>query len=142
MKKIVYTILVSFQLLFMGSFILLPQFASAADSCGGLDDQIKQIDSSLGGGGKATEAVKSLPRYCNIFDILQRVLDILFSLAGAVGAVMIVYGGIRYITSGASGGEKAAADAKNIITWAVIGLIVVFMARALVNIVINAILGK
>lgn len=142
MKKIVYTILVSLQLLFVGSFLLVPAPAFAADSCAGLDEQIKQIDSSLGGGGKASEAVKNLPRYCNVFAILQRVLDILFSLAGATAAIMIVYGGIRYITSGATGGENAAKDAKNIITWAIIGLIVVLMARALVTILINTILGK
>lgn len=63
-----------------------------------------------------------------------RIVNYALILAGLVAAVVIVYGGVKYIIS--RGDEDGAADAKNTILFAVIGLIVIGLAAALVNFVI------
>lgn len=64
-----------------------------------------------------------------------RIVNYALILAGLVAAVIIVYGGVKYIIS--RGDEEGAADAKNTILYAVIGLIVIGLAAALVNFVIT-----
>jgi hypothetical protein len=60
-------------------------------------------------------------------------------IVGAVSVLMLIYGGIRYTTSGggvssASGSEvKSVATAKNIILYSIVGIIVSIAAYAIVN---------
>ena len=49
---------------------------------------------------------------------------------------MLIIGGIRYVVSG--GDSKKVTDAKNTILYAIIGLIICFLAFAIVNFVIAA----
>ena len=60
----------------------------------------------------------------------------LFSLiVGIVAVVMIIIGGLKYITSGGDSGNVTSA--KNTILYAVIGLIIVVLAQVIVRFVIN-----
>ena len=56
---------------------------------------------------------------------------------GFISVVMLIWGGLRYIISG--GDSKKITDAKNTILYALIGLVVAFLAYAIVNFVLNAI---
>ena|SRR3989344_2713449 len=58
-------------------------------------------------------------------------------LAGLVAAIVIVYGGVKYIIS--RGDATAAEEGKNAVLFAVIGLIIIGLAAALVNFVIGGI---
>jgi hypothetical protein len=58
-------------------------------------------------------------------------------LVGILAVVMIIYGGILYITS--QGDTQKAERGKNVVVFAVIGLIVVGLAGAVVSFVIRAI---
>ena len=49
---------------------------------------------------------------------------------------MLIYGGLRYVISG--GDSKKVTDAKNTILYAIIGLIISFLAYAIVRFVVNA----
>jgi len=62
---------------------------------------------------------------------LQQVTDVLIFLIGAIAVIMIIVGGIRYATS--SGDQASLTSAKNTVLYAIIGLIVAFMAYALVR---------
>ena len=53
--------------------------------------------------------------------------------------IMLVYGGLRYILSG--GDSKKVTDAKNTILYAIIGLIISLLAFAIVNFVLNSVVG-
>lgn len=68
---------------------------------------------------------------------IYTIITIFLILAGLAAAIYLILGGIRYITS--RGDEKAAESAKNTITFAVIGLIVIGLATAIVRFVIGAI---
>ena len=55
---------------------------------------------------------------------------------GIIAVIMLIIGGIRYVTSG--GDAKKVTDAKNTVLYAIIGLIISFLAFAIVNFVISA----
>jgi hypothetical protein len=48
---------------------------------------------------------------------------------------MIIFGGLRYITSG--GNDSSVTGAKNTILYAIIGLIIVALAQVLVRFTLN-----
>jgi hypothetical protein len=63
-------------------------------------------------------------------------VNILLFITSAIAVVMIIYGGIKYVTSR---GEAAdVASAKNTILYAVVGLVVAILAYAIVGFVIDA----
>ena len=54
-------------------------------------------------------------------------------LVGAVAVIMLIVGGFRYVTS--NGDQNSVTTAKNTIMYALIGIIVAFLAYAAVNFV-------
>jgi cytochrome bd-type quinol oxidase subunit 2 len=63
--------------------------------------------------------------------VLDSLANILFIFGGAVAVLFIVLGGYRYITS--QGERDAVESAKKTLTYAVIGLILVFASFAIFN---------
>lgn len=70
---------------------------------------------------------------------IRIIVNVFLTLAGFAAAVVIIYGGVRYIT--ARGDENEVTTAKNIIIYAVIGLIVIGLSAAIVNFTMGAIWG-
>lgn len=69
--------------------------------------------------------------------LVNKVVNILLYVLGAIAVIMIVIGGVMYTTSGGdAGGIKKAKDT---ILYAVIGLVVAIFAYAIINFVVNAI---
>lgn len=60
-----------------------------------------------------------------------------FFWGGIVAVIMMVYGGIQYITS--TGNPQATAKAKTTILYSAIGLLIVIFAAAIVSTVVNGI---
>ena len=69
--------------------------------------------------------------------IFTTVVNVLLFLIGAISVIMLIIGGIRYTISGGDSGNVTAA--KNTIMYALIGLVVAFLAFAIVNWVLGAI---
>ncbi len=69
--------------------------------------------------------------------VLTTITNILLFVVGALSVIMIIWGGIRYATS--AGNSSSVTAAKNTIMYAIIGLIVAFLAFAIVNWVLSAI---
>lgn len=63
--------------------------------------------------------------------IIKNVVNAILMLLGAVSVVMIIIGGFRYTVSG--GDSSGITSAKNTILYAVVGLVVAFLAYAIVN---------
>ncbi len=72
-------------------------------------------------------------------DYLQNVFNSVYGVAGVVAVVIIVFGGIQYITSQGESGK--VAKAKNTIMYAVIGLIIIILAAAITSFVISVVMG-
>lgn len=72
----------------------------------------------------------------NLPDIITTIINVMLFIAGALAVIMIIYGGIRYIT--AHGDEKQVKVAKDTIVYSVTGLIIAILAYALVTFIFNA----
>ena len=66
-----------------------------------------------------------------ISNFIRRVVNLLSAVVGVVAVIMIIVGGLRYITSG--GNDTSVTGAKNTILYAIIGLIIVALAQLIVR---------
>lgn len=66
---------------------------------------------------------------------ITNIINILLFVIGAIAVIMIIIGGIRYITS--NGDSAQTTGAKNTILYAVVGVVVALMAFAIVNFVVK-----
>ena len=67
--------------------------------------------------------------------IFKTVVNILLFIIGLISVIMLIWGGIRYTTSG--GNANSVTAAKNTIMYAIIGLVVAIFAYAIVNWVVG-----
>lgn len=117
--------------------LLAPVAVHAADPVPGAD-----INSGLCNGANLTATDKTCDPKTDSDKVNGRVNTIvtavinLFSLVvGIVAVIMIIIGGLKYITSGGDSGNVTGA--KNTILYAVIGLVVVALAQFIVKFVIG-----
>ena len=68
--------------------------------------------------------------------VFRQVTNTVLYIVGIIAVIMLIIGGIRYVVSG--GDAKKVTDAKNTVLYAIIGLVICFLAFAIVNFVINA----
>ena len=68
--------------------------------------------------------------------IFTKVTNVLLFLVGAISVIMLIIGGIRYVVSG--GDQAQVTGAKNTILYAIVGIVVAFLAYAAVNFVTGA----
>lgn len=66
--------------------------------------------------------------------IFKTIVNIMLFIVGAVAVIMLIIGGIRYVTSG--GAQDQVTAAKNTIMYAIVGIIVAILAYAVVNFVV------
>ncbi len=67
--------------------------------------------------------------------IFGRVIAAALSIIGSAALLMFVYGGVTWMTS--RGEQKAVTKGKDTMTWAILGLVVVFASYAIVNALIS-----
>jgi hypothetical protein len=70
-----------------------------------------------------------------INNLIHTIVNLLSAIVGIVAVIMIIFGGLRYITSG--GNDTSVTSAKNTILYAIIGLIIVALAQVLVRFTLN-----
>lgn len=97
-----------------GANLSVSGISSSASSCPPLDD------------GTAGQKVD---------DIIKLVINIFSLLVGVVAIIMIIVGGLKYITSGGDSGNVTGA--KNTILYAIVGLVVVALAQITVKFVLS-----
>ena len=67
--------------------------------------------------------------------VFKQITNVVLYIVGVIAVIMLIIGGIKYVVSG--GDAKKVTDAKNTVLYAIIGLIVAFLAFAIVNFVIT-----
>lgn len=70
-----------------------------------------------------------------INDILHSVINIFSLVVGVVSVIMIIFGGLKYITSGGDSGN--VGNAKNTILYAIVGIVIVALAQFIVRFVLT-----
>ncbi|MBR2641258.1 hypothetical protein IKD49_02260 [Candidatus Saccharibacteria bacterium] len=68
--------------------------------------------------------------------VFKQVTNVILYIVGIIAVIMLIIGGIKYVVSG--GDSKKVTDAKNTVLYAIIGLVIAFLAFAIVNFVISA----
>lgn len=68
--------------------------------------------------------------------VFKQITNTILYVVGIIAVIMLIIGGIKYVISG--GDAKKVTDAKNTILYAIIGLVIAFLAFAIVNFVISA----
>jgi hypothetical protein len=127
-KNVLGTLIVGAVLALVAVFTPLTPLASAAcDPNGGV----------AGGVGCADTGNTPTSLFDGDDSIFVTVVNVLLFVIGAISVIMLIIGGIRYTVS--AGNATAVKGAKDTILYAIIGLVVAFLAFALVNWVLNAI---
>lgn len=70
---------------------------------------------------------------------ISKVIRFLLGLIGLLALLAIIVGGIRMVIS--FGNDQAVASAKNIIKWAIIGLIIAILSWVIVRILTTQLFG-
>jgi len=125
MKKAIKSIIAAGMMvatLALGGVIAQPVFAASAGS------QVQDGVNAVGGDENTTDL--------NAF--IKTIINVLLFVIGAVAVVMIIIGGIRYVTS--NGEQAHVKAAKDTILYAVVGLVVAMLAYAIVNFVVASII--
>ncbi len=68
-------------------------------------------------------------------DLIKKIINIFSVIVGVIAVVMIIVGGLKYITSG--GDSSNVSGAKNTIIYAIVGLIIVALAQFIVHFVLS-----
>ena len=128
-KKISQAMLLVPALLLGLSFVATPAYATG----GSCDD----VSSGIAGGAECSNSESTPDTLFGDGSIFQTVTNILLFLIGAVSVIMLIIGGIRYVIS--QGDQAQVTSAKNTILYAIIGIIIAFLAYAAVAFVTNSI---
>ncbi len=92
-------------------------------ACNGIALQTSGADCSATKNGKT------------LSDILAQALDILSIVVGIVAVLMIIVGGLRFVLSGGDSNNTTAA--RNTVLYAIVGLVIVFLAQIIVKFVLR-----
>ncbi|OIP57184.1 MAG: hypothetical protein COX79_04120 [Candidatus Levybacteria bacterium CG_4_10_14_0_2_um_filter_36_16] len=65
--------------------------------------------------------------------VLQNIINFLVIFAGVIAVFFIVFSGIRFVTSG--GDPEKIASARKILTYAIIGFIIVVFSFVILNLI-------
>lgn len=129
MKKFMFIIGSSFMLIVL-SFVFVPAISyaglfsgSTSQACAGVE--LNGSDSTApcpDGSGK-------------LHDVVTTGINMFSLVVGLIAIIMIIIGGIKYITS--SGEASNVNSAKNTILYAIVGLVVVALAQVIVRYVLK-----
>jgi hypothetical protein len=67
--------------------------------------------------------------------LLRQIINIFSIIVGVIAVIMIIIGGLKYITSGGDSGNISGA--KNTIIYALVGLVIVALAQFIVRFVLG-----
>lgn len=112
--------------------LLVPVLALGVTVIAGSGDVSAQINNGL----NAANPGSGPTNLTGTGGVFTTVVNVLLFIIGAISVIMLIYGGIRYTTSG--GNANSVTAAKNTIMYAIIGLIVAIFAYAIVNWVVGA----
>ncbi len=126
MKKILKQILF---LICLTGILVLPYLVLAEDSAAGPLDKLRDVGIS-GGYAPATET--------SLADTVGKIITAALSLIGVIFLVLAVYAGFLWMT--ARGNEEQVKKARDILTMAIIGLVIVIGAYAITRFVFTYII--
>lgn len=117
-KKIQYIVSLFSSIILLSSF-LIPSFI-----------QIANAFPDNPGGGNAGDGITSPISVLTIKDLITKIINWLLGLVGLLALLALIVGGLKIILGFAN--EKQVEEGKEIIKWAIIGLIVVMISYGII----------
>ena len=71
--------------------------------------------------------------------LIRTIISAVLGIVGSLALLMFIYGGLTWMT--AAGGKEKIQKGKDILVWATVGLIIIFMSYAIVRFVLEKIIG-
>jgi hypothetical protein len=68
--------------------------------------------------------------------LVMTIINYFLGFLGLIAVIMIIYGGVTYVIS--AGNDEAVGNAKKIIMYALIGIVVILLSFVLVNAILGA----
>lgn len=96
------------------------------------------FDLSIADGASSARGIDQALDLFGATGIFTTISNVMLFIVGAISVIMIVIGGFRYVVSGGSTTNVAAA--KNTILYAIVGLVISMLAYAIINFVISSLL--
>ncbi|MEK7166952.1 MAG: hypothetical protein AAB732_00860 [Patescibacteria group bacterium] len=69
--------------------------------------------------------------------IITRIITVILGLVGVITLAMIIFGGLMWMTSG--GSEEKVKKGRNILIWAILGLIVILSSYVILTFFIDTV---
>lgn len=94
---------------------------------------------ALAWGGLVAIDIPSIkPKYTTLDpkDAVKNIINYGLYFVGAIALIFIIYGGVKFIT--ASGNPEKVTEARNILLYSILGIIVVVLAYAIINFAVSA----
>ncbi len=85
--------------------------------------------------GATCQQVSDADAAGGVNEVIETVINIFSIVVGVIAVIMIIVGGLKYITSGGDSGNITGA--KNTILYAIVGLVVVALAQIIVRFVLT-----
>lgn len=112
----------------LGAIFIQSQHVNAAttpDTCGELKAQFEEF--------QEPGLAEQFKKYCSETEVYKKLVNILYGLVGSFAVIMLMVGGIIYMT--ARGDAAQSKKGRDILIWTIAGLALVILAAAIVNIV-------
>jgi len=131
-KKLKNVLIIAASVFALATPALVPAVASAQSNdinnglCAGTNLDTNQTNGCTVDQGAANQKINN---------ILKTVINLFSLVVGVVSVIMIIIGGLKYITSG--GEASNISGAKNTIIYAIVGLVIVALAQFIVHFVLG-----
>ncbi|HNU90154.1 MAG TPA: pilin, partial [bacterium] len=118
------------------------QYCTDGKKCCYMPASVTPQTPSAGPSNNEKPVESSLPHFSSLITAtptatIGNVIRTLLGLAGSLTIIMMTYAGILWMTAG--GKEKRVTQAKNIIVWTVIGLVLIFTSYTVVNFILTTV---
>jgi Type IV secretion system pilin len=107
--------------------------ALAAPSTFAVDTQAKQ--DACAGLSQLDSSQNCTTQGSSVENLVREVVELIAIIIGVVSVIVIMFSGFRYITSG--GDTNATNSARNMLIYAIVGLLIAFLAQFLASNVLN-----
>lgn len=107
----------------IGALTLLSALPMASAAFISPEDNIPVVSEATGGEG-------------SIRRLVLRIINFFLGFLGILAVIMVIYGGVTYVT--AAGAEDSVGNAKKIILYALVGIVIILLSFAIVNTILGA----
>lgn len=89
---------------------------------------------------QAAELKNPLGEGTTFESVIQNVISAALGLSGVLALIAFIYGGITWMTSG--GDSSKVQKGKNMMIWAVWGIVIIFSSYAILSYIFTALVGE